>query len=319
MGVSAGLLGEHARRRASSPARDYDLSALRAIGSTGSPLCAGELPLGLRARRLGHLAVLDERRHRRVHGLRRRLPAAAGLRGRTAVPRARLRGGGLGRAGPQPRRRGRRAGDHRADALDAAVLLERSRRRAPARELLLDVPRHLAPRRLDPHHAARRRRDLRALGLDDQPPGRAHGHERDLPRGRRGARRCSTRWWSTCPSRERRRASCGWCCSWCCARASTLDEELAAQIKRRIREDCSPRHVPNEIRQIERGAAHALGQGARGAGQADPDGRRPPSRRRASSRWPTPLRSTTSWSWPRRSETRPRSYSPIRAARRSPS
>ncbi len=31
----------------------------------------------------------------------------------------------------------------------------------------------------------------------------------------------------------------------------SLDEELAAQIKRRIREDCSPRHVPNEILQIE--------------------------------------------------------------------
>ncbi|HSZ06572.1 MAG TPA: acetoacetate--CoA ligase [Solirubrobacteraceae bacterium] len=30
-----------------------------------------------------------------------------------------------------------------------------------------------------------------------------------------------------------------------------LDDELAAQIKRRIREDCSPRHVPNEIRQIQ--------------------------------------------------------------------
>jgi len=30
----------------------------------------------------------------------------------------------------------------------------------------------------------------------------------------------------------------------------TLDDELVAQIKRRIREDCSPRHVPNEIRQI---------------------------------------------------------------------
>ncbi len=30
----------------------------------------------------------------------------------------------------------------------------------------------------------------------------------------------------------------------------TLDEELAARIKSRIREDCSPRHVPNEIRQI---------------------------------------------------------------------
>ena len=32
---------------------------------------------------------------------------------------------------------------------------------------------------------------------------------------------------------------------------ATLDDELTAQIKRRIREDCSPRHVPNEIRQID--------------------------------------------------------------------
>ncbi len=30
-----------------------------------------------------------------------------------------------------------------------------------------------------------------------------------------------------------------------------LDDELVARIKRRIREDCSPRHVPNEIRRIE--------------------------------------------------------------------
>jgi acetoacetyl-CoA synthetase len=30
-----------------------------------------------------------------------------------------------------------------------------------------------------------------------------------------------------------------------------LDDELSARIARRIREDCSPRHVPNEIRQIE--------------------------------------------------------------------
>jgi acetoacetyl-CoA synthetase len=29
-----------------------------------------------------------------------------------------------------------------------------------------------------------------------------------------------------------------------------LDEELTKQVKRRIREDCSPRHVPNEVRQI---------------------------------------------------------------------
>ncbi len=31
---------------------------------------------------------------------------------------------------------------------------------------------------------------------------------------------------------------------------ATLDDELTALIKRRIREDCSPRHVPNEIHQI---------------------------------------------------------------------
>jgi acetoacetyl-CoA synthetase len=35
-----------------------------------------------------------------------------------------------------------------------------------------------------------------------------------------------------------------------CAEGTALDEELTAQIKRRIREDCSPRHVPNEVRQI---------------------------------------------------------------------
>lgn len=31
---------------------------------------------------------------------------------------------------------------------------------------------------------------------------------------------------------------------------ATLDDDLIARIKRRIRDDCSPRHVPNEIRQI---------------------------------------------------------------------
>ena len=29
-----------------------------------------------------------------------------------------------------------------------------------------------------------------------------------------------------------------------------LDDELTAEIRRRVREDCSPRHVPNEIRAI---------------------------------------------------------------------
>ena len=32
---------------------------------------------------------------------------------------------------------------------------------------------------------------------------------------------------------------------------SSLTDELEAEIRRRVREDCSPRHVPNEIREIE--------------------------------------------------------------------
>jgi acetoacetyl-CoA synthetase len=32
---------------------------------------------------------------------------------------------------------------------------------------------------------------------------------------------------------------------------TTLDDQLISEIRRRIREDCSPRHVPNEIRQIQ--------------------------------------------------------------------
>jgi acetoacetyl-CoA synthetase len=31
---------------------------------------------------------------------------------------------------------------------------------------------------------------------------------------------------------------------------TTLDDALVGKIRRRIREDCSPRHVPSEIRQI---------------------------------------------------------------------
>ena len=53
---------------------------------------------------------------------------------------------------------------------------------------------------------------------------------------------------------------------------ATLDDDLVGRIKKRIREDCSPRHVPNEIHADRRGPAHAVGQGARGPGQADPHG-----------------------------------------------
>ena len=51
-----------------------------------------------------------------------------------------------------------------------------------------------------------------------------------------------------------------------------LDDDLRREIAQRIREHCSPRHVPNEVYADRRGPADALGQGARGAGEADPDG-----------------------------------------------
>jgi acetoacetyl-CoA synthetase len=35
------------------------------------------------------------------------------------------------------------------------------------------------------------------------------------------------------------------------ADGATLDDDLTTRIKARIREDCSPRHVPNEVRQID--------------------------------------------------------------------
>ena len=63
-----------------------------------------------------------------------------------------------------------------------------------------------------------------------------------------------------------------------------------------------PRRGPRD----RRGPPHALRQGARGAGEADPDGRRPAERRRAATRSPTPRRSTTSSRWRRGSPRSPR-------------
>ena len=59
---------------------------------------AGGLSLGLRRARRRHVAVLDERRDRRLHGVRRRRAAAARLRGRAAGALAGLRRAGLRRA-----------------------------------------------------------------------------------------------------------------------------------------------------------------------------------------------------------------------------
>ena len=59
------------------PGAGRDLSRLKAVGSTGSPALARGLRLDLRAPRRRHLALLDQRRHRPLHRLRRRRRPAA--------------------------------------------------------------------------------------------------------------------------------------------------------------------------------------------------------------------------------------------------
>ncbi len=261
------------RRRASSRAPNYELS--RAAGGRLDRLAAlaRVVPLGLRARRPRHLAVLDERRHRRLHGVRLGLPAAAGLRGRTAVPRARLQGRVLGRAGRAADRRGRRAGGHRADALDAAVPVGRQPTASACTTATSRCTRGSGatatgsgsrPAAARSSTGARTRRST----------ARACAWARARSTAPRvGSSRSSTRWSSTSAGQDSELGGELRMILFVVLReGAELDEQLEREIKTAIREDCSPRHVPERGAPDRRGAAHALGEGARGAGQADPDG-----------------------------------------------
>ena len=54
----------------------------------------------------------------------------------------------------------------------------------------------------------------------------------------------------------------------CSVTGSTLDDELVARLRARIREDCSPRHVPDVVEQIAEVPRTLSGQGARAPRQA---------------------------------------------------
>ena len=144
-GTSAAYIGA-CMKAGVEPGSGRDLSALKAIGSTGSPLSpegfdwiyehVGEDTwlfstsggTDLCTAFVGGVATLPVYRGE----MQARALGAAGR--------------GLERSGRAGRRRGRRAGGHRADALDADLLLGRRGRQPLPRELLRDVPRHLAPR-----------------------------------------------------------------------------------------------------------------------------------------------------------------------------
>ncbi len=126
--------------------------------------------------------------------------------------------------------------------------------------------------------------------------------------------RCSTR--SSWTSRRGRATSELWMVMFVVLReGADLDDDLVAQIKRRIREDCSPRHVPNEILQIDEVPRTLSGKVLEVPVKRILMGVAAAARPRASTRSPTPARSTTSLSSPRASDSDPPARCPSHARR----
>ena len=167
-----------------APVRTHDLSALRMIASTGSPLAPESFDYVYRDIKADvHLASISGGTDI-VSCFVLGDPTSPVWRGEIQAP-------GLGMAmdvystdgKPLARRQGR-AGLHRAVRLDAGDVLERSRRQEIPRRLFRALPRHLAPRRLRGMDAARRHDHPRPLRRDAQSRRRAHRHRGDLRRGR---------------------------------------------------------------------------------------------------------------------------------------
>jgi hypothetical protein len=202
------------------PNAGADLSALRAIGSTGSPLPPRRLPVDLRPQSTGSDIWLNP-----ISGgtdfagcLRRRRADAAGGLGEMQCRclGASRRGLRRRRAGPAADRRGRRTGLHRADAVDAAVFLGRPGGRATARATSTCTP---ASGATATGSASRRAGGAIIYGRSDATINR-HGIRMGTASCTarwRPCPRCWTAWWSTWNTWAAR-ATCR--CSWCCARAT---------------------------------------------------------------------------------------------------
>ena len=168
-------------------------------------------------------------------------------------------------------RRGRRARDHRADAVDADLLLGRRRRQPLPRELLRDVPRAsggtatgsrsptAAPR--SSPAAPTRRSTAAASGW-----ARARSTGPSSPSTRSSTRSCST---CRCPAPK---ASCRSSSSSATAPPSTTTSPPGSASG--SARTAPPATSPTSIEQIQRGPPHPLRQGARAPRQADP-ARRP--------------------------------------------
>ena len=239
------------RRRAG---RGRDLSRLRAVGSTGSPLSPEGFRLGLRARRRAtpgssRPAAAPTSAPPSSAASRCCPSTAASSRAARSAPRSRPSTSTASR-----RRRGRRAGDHRADAVDAALLLGRHGRLALPRQLLRRCTRasgatatgSRSPRAAPRSSTAARTRRSTAAASAWAPaeiyravlrvPEVADALVVDVPRD----------------------GTEGWMPLFVVLReGAELDDELDGEIKRRIREHCSPRHVPERDLPDRRGPADA--------------------------------------------------------------
>ena len=271
--------------------RDLSRAAQRRLDRLAAR--ARGLRVDLRARRARHVAVLHQRRHRPLHGVRRRRPRPAGLPRRAAGPLARRARRGVGRGRQRGGRRGRRARDHRADALDAHLLLGRPGRRAAARVLLRDVPGDLAPRRLDPHHRARHRASSPGARTRRSTAAASAWARRRSTAPCSRSTRSPTRSWSTSPGRRRLDAAVRRAARGRRARRGAREGDRRAHPRGLLSAPRSERGLRGRQRSRGRCRARCSRCRSRRSSPAPPR-----TRRRAATRSPTRRRSTGSSSSP---------------------
>ncbi len=191
------------------PAKAFDLSAMRLITSTGSPLAPESFEFVYSAiKRDVHLASISGGTDI-VACFVCGDPTVAGVEGRDPGAGARHGGGRLVGGRQAHRRRARRAGLHHAVSLDAGEILERSRGQEISRGLFRAVPQRVVPRRFRRMDRARRHDHPRPLGRDAQSRAAcASAPPKSTPRSSR-FRKSSSR----SPSARNGTTTCGSSCS----------------------------------------------------------------------------------------------------------
>ena len=271
----------------------FDLSSIRVVGAAGSPLP----PEGYDYvyEQLGPDVLL-------LNGSGGTDVCSALVSGSPCCPSTRARSPAAAWAStPRPStldgrrggRRARRAGDHRADAVDAGALLGRPRRRALPRRRTSTSTRRLAPGRLGALHRARELRRSPAAPT-----------RRSTAAACASAPASSTRCVEELPEvadslvvhLEDPEGGAGELLLFVVlADGGALDDDAARADRRRaaLRALAAPRARHDRRRAGD--PAHADRQEARDAGQAHPARRAPPTRSPAATRSPTRRRSTPSW------------------------